>query len=89
MGSFGLNSAVAHGAESGQILVQAICARQAARPAFAAQPNSTPRGARYRQRASLWAVMTREQGFDAQHVSVKPAAKQKPAPAPASEVATA
>ena len=29
----------------------------------------------------LWAVMTREQGFDAQHVSVKPEAKQKPAPA--------
>ena len=28
----------------------------------------------------LWAVMTREQGFDAQHVSVKPAAKHKPAP---------
>ena len=32
----------------------------------------------------LWAVMTREQGFDPQHVSVKPLAKQpKPAPAPA------
>jgi transposase len=30
----------------------------------------------------LWAVMTREQGFDAQHVSVKPHAKQ---PKPASE----
>ena len=28
----------------------------------------------------LWAVMTREQGFNAHHVSVKPAAKQKPAP---------
>jgi len=25
----------------------------------------------------LWAVMTREQGFDAQHVSVKPQAKCK------------
>ena len=25
----------------------------------------------------LWAVMTREQGFDAQHVSVKPPAKCK------------
>lgn len=24
----------------------------------------------------LWAVMTRDQGFDAQHVSVKPLAKQ-------------
>ena len=33
----------------------------------------------------FWAVMTREQGFDAQHVSVKPAAKQKPAPAPMPE----
>ena len=33
----------------------------------------------------LWALMTREQGFDAQHVSVKPAAKQKPAPAPMPE----
>ena len=31
----------------------------------------------------LWAVMTRDQGFDPQHVSAKPAAKQKPAPAPA------
>jgi len=31
----------------------------------------------------LWAVMTREQGFDAQHVSVKPPAKlPKPASAP-------
>jgi len=29
----------------------------------------------------LWAVMTREQGFDPQHVSAKPEAKQKPAPA--------
>ena len=37
----------------------------------------------------LWAVMTREQGFDAQHVSAKPLARQKPAPAPACEVATA
>lgn len=27
----------------------------------------------------LWAVMTREQGFDAQHVSAKPLAKQKQA----------
>ena len=31
----------------------------------------------------LWAVMTRQQGFDPEHVSVKPAAKQpKPAPEP-------
>ncbi len=31
----------------------------------------------------LWAVMTREQGFDAQHVSVKPQAKvARPAPTP-------
>jgi transposase len=30
----------------------------------------------------LWAVMTRQQGFDAQHVSVKPAAKQRTAPLP-------
>ena len=37
----------------------------------------------------LWAVMTREQGFDASHVSVKPAAKQKPASAPAPELAAA
>ena len=39
----------------------------------------------------LWAVMTREQGFDAQHVSAKPAAKQKPEPAaaPAPELAAA
>ena len=37
----------------------------------------------------LWAVMTREQGFDPQHVSAKPAAKQKPAPAPAAELAAA
>jgi transposase len=28
----------------------------------------------------LWAVMTREKGFDAQHVSAKPADKQKPSP---------
>ena len=27
----------------------------------------------------LWAVMTREEGFDAQHVSVKPQAKCAPA----------
>ena len=32
----------------------------------------------------LWAVMTREQGFDARHVSAKPAAKQKPVAAPLS-----
>lgn len=37
----------------------------------------------------LWAVMTREQGFDSQHVSAKPAAKQKPAPTPAPELAAA
>ena len=37
----------------------------------------------------LWAVMTREQAFDADHVSVMPAAKQKPAPTPASELAMA
>jgi transposase len=30
----------------------------------------------------LWAVMTREAGFDAQHVSVKPQAKCKPVPVP-------
>ena len=34
---------------------------------------------------TLWAVMTRETGFDAQHVSHKPAAKQKPATARAAE----
>lgn len=37
----------------------------------------------------LWAVMTRDQGFDPQHVSAKPAAKQKPAPAPPAELAAA
>ena len=38
----------------------------------------------------LWAVMTREQGFDPQHVSVKPLAKQpKPAPAPAAQACVA
>ncbi len=35
----------------------------------------------------LWAVMTREPGFDAQHVSAKPLAEQKPAPAPELAVA--
>jgi transposase len=29
----------------------------------------------------LWAVMTRDQGFDPHHVSLKPAAKQPAAPA--------
>jgi transposase len=29
---------------------------------------------------NLWAVMTSEQGFDAQHVSAKPLVKQKPSP---------
>jgi transposase len=37
----------------------------------------------------LWAVMTRDQGFDPQHVSAKPAAKEKPAPAPAAAPAAA
>ena len=37
----------------------------------------------------LWAVMTREQGFDAQHVSAKPLAKQRPAPARAPELVPA
>ena len=37
----------------------------------------------------LWAVMTREQGCDAQQVSAKPLAKQRPAPAPAPEPAAA
>lgn len=37
----------------------------------------------------LWAAMTRDQGFDPQHVSAKPAAKQKPAPAPAAELTAA
>ena len=37
----------------------------------------------------LWAVMTREQGCDAQQVSAKPLAKQKPAPAPVPEPAAA
>ena len=37
----------------------------------------------------LWAVMTRAQGFDAQHVSAKPLAKQNPAPAPALALALA
>ena len=37
----------------------------------------------------LWAVMTREQGFDAKHVSAKPVAKQKPASAPARELVAA
>ena len=34
----------------------------------------------------LWAVMTREAGFDAAHVSVKPAAKAKPAQGSAPDV---
>lgn len=37
----------------------------------------------------LWAVMTREQGFDAEHVSVKPAAKHKPVRAAQSAPAAA
>ena len=37
----------------------------------------------------LWAVMTREQGCDAQHGSAKPLAKQKPALAPVPEPAAA
>ena len=37
----------------------------------------------------LWAVMTREQGFDAKHVSVKPAAKHKPVQAAQSALAAA
>ena len=36
-----------------------------------------------------WAVMTRAQGVDAKHVSAKPAAKQKLAPAPVSELVAA
>jgi hypothetical protein len=37
----------------------------------------------------LWAVMTRDKGFDAQHVSVKPAAKIGPAKVPAKSTTTA
>jgi len=37
----------------------------------------------------LWAVMTREKGFDAQHVSPKPESKQEPATTPQSALAPA
>ncbi len=37
----------------------------------------------------LWAVMTREKGFDAQHVSPKRESEQKPATTPQSALAPA